>query len=170
MLSKSENEKIRGLASEVSRAAARFESRWTLAALRRVDLALHRRFVEQRNLTDEAFVTGSVEAVEEHAAAMQRGYAAAIRALEAAAEPDDAYQLGHDNRTGLTIAIGEQRAAAERVRDLHGERVVWVTADEVAGLVAGLEQFKTLAAVKRLFPGAEAVDLYEDESAKSDAA
>jgi hypothetical protein len=38
----------------VSEAATPFESRWTLAALKRVDPDIHRRLLEQRSLFDQA--------------------------------------------------------------------------------------------------------------------
>jgi hypothetical protein len=45
------------------------------------------------------------------------------------------------------------------VRELHGESVSWITPDEVAALLANVEAFKPVAAIKRLFPGAEILDL-----------
>jgi hypothetical protein len=47
-----------------------------------------------------------------------------------------------------------------RVRELHGDMVVWITPDEVATVLANLEAFKPIAAIKRLFPGAEMVDVH----------
>lgn len=154
--------------AEVSTAALAFEQRWTLAALKRVNPDLHRRLIEQRNLFDKATVTGDADEVETQGGAMCRGYAAAVKALEAAGADDDAYVLGKCARTGFTIAIGEQKAAAERVREIHGERVVWFTPNELASLVNHLEAFKPLMAIKRRFPGAEIVDRYADEPAQGD--
>jgi hypothetical protein len=71
-------------------------------------------------------------------------------------------------RSGFRVAIGQQKAAAKRVRELHGDRVVWVTPDEVAAIVANLEAFKPIAAIKRLFPGAEIVNVFPGEPAKGD--
>jgi hypothetical protein len=79
--------------------------------------------------------------MEAHAAAMCRGYAKAFQVLQAAAEPDDGYQLGQDPRTGFRVAIGHQKPAAARIRELYGEAVVWITPDEVAGIVGNLELF-----------------------------
>lgn len=155
---------------QVSDAALPLERRWTWLALRRVDGDLARRLHEQRGLFDQACVTGSDDEVATHGAAMCRGYAAAVRSLEQADEPDDAYQIGQDSLTGLKVAIGQQKAAVDRVRELHGDRVVWVTPDEVAKLMASVEQFKFVGAVKQLFPGSEIIDRYPDEPAKADAA
>lgn len=151
-----------------STSALAFERRWTLAALKRVNPDLAQRLLEQRALFDQAVVTAPAEEIELHGAAMCRGYAAAVRALEAAQEPDDAYLIGKCPRTGYTIAIGEQKAAAERVREIHGERVVWVTPDELASIMNSVEAFKPIAAIKRLFPGAEIIERYPDEPAQSD--
>ncbi len=143
---------------QVSVAAAAFESRWTWLALRRVDAELALRAHEQRGLFDQACVTGSADEIELHGAAMCRGYAAAVRALEQASVEDDAYVVGRCPRTATVVAIGHQRAAAARVRELHGEHAVWVTPDEVATLYASAEGFKMVGAVKRLWPDAELVD------------
>lgn len=159
---------VRHWLTEVSAAALPFESRWTMLALKRVDPDLARRLFEQRGLFDQACVTGSVEEVETHGAAMCRGWGAAVRTLSSSQEPDDAYMLGSDPATGLKVAIGHQRAAMDRVREVHGERVVWITPDEVAKLMASVEQFKFVGAVKQLFPGAEIIDRYPEEAAKFD--
>lgn len=153
---------------EVSTAACAMESRWTMAALKRADADLARRLFEQRGLFDRATITGDADEIETHGAAMCRGYAAAVRALEGAAAPDDAYVIGKCPRTGFTVAIGEQKAAAQRVREIHGERVVWLTPDEVASVMNSVEAFKPIAAIKRLFPGAEIIDRYSDEPAQGD--
>jgi hypothetical protein len=154
---------IANMHKKISEAAQLLEARWTMAALRRVSpgiaLALH----EQRNLYAEVCVTGRPREIVDHGEALVRGYHAAVKALEAAAEPDDAYQLGHDLVTGLKVAIGQQKAAIERVRNIHGAQVIWVTPDEVARMLAGVESFKFIGAVKRLFPGAEVIDRYPDD-------
>lgn len=154
--------------AEVSTAALALERRWTVAALKRVDKVLAGRLREQQALFDQAALLGDAEEIERQGAAMCRGYAAAVRAMEAAAEPDDSYVLGKCPRTGFTIAIGEQRGAADRVREIHGERVTWVTPNEVAAIMNSIEAFKPIAAIKRLFPGAEIVERYPDEPAQSD--
>jgi hypothetical protein len=135
-------------------------------ALKRVDPDVHRRLSEQRDLFDRALDTGSAEDIELHGAAMCRGYAKAFRVLERAAEPDDGYQLGQDPCTDFRIAIGHRKDAAQRVREVHGDAVVWITPDEVAALIAGIQAFKPIVAIKRLFPGAEILDLCPAERAK----
>jgi hypothetical protein len=52
---------------------------------------------------------------------------------------------------------------------LYGQTVVWITPDEVAAIVANLEAFKPIAAIKRLFPGAEILGVRPAISAKTDA-
>ena len=150
---------------QVGQAAETFENRWTLNALRRVNPDLHRLFNEQQDLYHEALITREDREVEEQAAAMCRGWAAVTKAMEAAAAEDDAYLLGFHDATGTRIAIGEQKHAIARVRDIHGDKVVWITPDEVAALIGGMEMLK---AVKGVFPGAEVIDLYPSEPAKED--
>lgn len=153
---------------EVSKAAVAFDRRWTMLALQRVDGDLARRVEEQRALFDKACFLGPAGLIETHGAAMCRGWMAAVRTMEAAQVEDDAYILGRDPRTGFQVAIGHQRAAADRVADIHGQAAVWITPDEVAAVLAGLEGFKALASIKRMFPGAEVVDIRPREPAKAD--
>lgn len=141
----------------VAQAALPFESRWTERALRRVDPDLFEAWTDQCSMWRQAQVTGSVEDLEEHGSATVRAYGAVVRRLEEASEPDDAYLLGFDGRTGTRVAIGDAKAAAERVRELHGEAVTWLTPDECAALLAGVDAFQKVAAIKKLWPGAEAV-------------
>lgn len=153
---------VRHWLTEVSVAALPFESRWTWLALRRTSPDLALRVHEQRGLFDQACVTGGVDDVELHGGAMCRGYAAAVRAMESAGTEDDAYQLGQDPETGCRVAIGAQKAAIDRVRELHGQDVIWITPDEVACLMASVEKFKFVGAVRQLFPGAEVVKRYAE--------
>lgn len=154
--------------SQVSQAAVAFERRWTRSLLRRVDAGLARRLAEQVSLFDQATVTGSAREVEEHGAATCRGYAAAVAVMEASHEPDDAYMLGLDSKTGFRVAIGHQKAAADRVAEVEGKRVVFVSPDEVAAVLASVEGFKAIAAIKQFFPGAEVIDQFPDQPAKGD--
>lgn len=157
---------------QVAAAAVPFESRWTMRALARVDVELHQAVEEQHQLFHEAIMGGESGQLREHGEAMCRGWAAAAARMDRAGEPDDAYFIGQDSRTGLRVAIGDQRAAATRVRDLHDERVVWLTPDEVAAMFAGLQG---VAQVKALWPDSEItevrpkrVDLYADHAARED--
>lgn len=154
--------------SEVSSAASLFERRWTRHALKRVDGVLAQRLQEQRDLFDRALATGTAAEIETQGAAMCRGYAIATKAMEASGEADDSYIIGQDSRSGFRVAIGNQKAAADRVAELEGRPVVWISADEVAAMMAGLEGFKQLAAVKQFFPGAEVVDIRPHDPAKAD--
>jgi hypothetical protein len=155
---------IRKWHAAVAEAVVPFEARWTHAALKRVDADVAQRLATQRGLFDGALVTGTAEDIEVHGAALCRGYAAAIQALERAAEPDGAYLLGQDVRTGFRVAIGQQKAAAQRVRELYGDAVVWITPDEIASILGNIEAFKPVAAIKRLFPGANLVDVRPETS------
>lgn len=159
---------VRHWLGEVSKASLPLESRWTLLALKRVDVSVAQALHEQRGMFDQACLLGSVDDVETHGAAMCRGLAVAVRTLEQASEPDDAYQLGSCPRTGFRVAIGYQKAAEARIRELHGSAVCWVSPDEVASLLSGMESFKFVSAVKNLFPGSEIIDRYPDEPAKQE--
>ena len=154
---------IAAVMRRVSDAAAPFESRWTLTALHRTDPELHDRLFDQQGLYHQALVTGEADDVEEQSAAMCRGWAAVTRVMEAASVPDDAYVLGF--HAGTRVAIGEQKHAIARVRELHGAPVIWITPDEVAALVAGLEAIKT---AKSLWPDAETIRLYPNQAAQYD--
>jgi len=126
---------------------------------------------DQISLFHEALVCGQDADVSEHGAAMCRGWAAAVAAAERAALEDDAYLLGQSG--GVMVAIGPQRAAETRVRDLHGDRAIWLTPDEVAALVAGLQCVGAVAKAKALWPGAEIISLverYADEPGAAEAA
>ena len=69
--------------------------------------------------------------------------------------------IGEDPRTGFRVVIGQQKVAARR--ELSGKAVIWITPDEVAAVLANLEAFKPIAAVKTLFPGAEILDVRRAE-------
>ena len=91
---------------------------------------------------------------------MCRGWAEIARTMEATDAEDDAYLLGLHGATGTKVAIGEQKHAIARVRDLHGDKVIWITPDEVAALVGGMELLK---AAKGVFPDAEIINTYPVE-------
>ena len=164
----SDEQVLRYWIGEVSSTAALLERRWTRAALKRVDPDIAKRLEEQRDLFDRAAVTGTVDEIERHGAALCRGYAVALKTLENAQEPDDAYLLGQDPRSGFRVAIGHQKPAAERVQEAHGRAVVWISPDEVAAILSGLEAFKALSTIKRMFPGAEVTDIRPREPAKAE--
>jgi hypothetical protein len=142
---------VLGWMAAITKAALAFEARWTLAALKRVDRDIHARLREQRNLFDQVTVTGPLHEVELHAAALVRGWQKAIRVMETADAPDDAYLVGEAD--GFKVAIGHQKAAAKGALE---RGAVWITPDEVAAILANVEAFKSITAIKRLFPGAEA--------------
>lgn len=140
----------------VSEAATKFERRWTMLALRRVDPDLATRLFEQRQLFDKQCVSGGLDGVSKQGEALLRGYAVVVRAMEAADMADDAYMVGSDP-SGLKVAIGTQRATVDRVREVHGRNTIWVTPDEVAAMLASMP-FKRIADAKRIFPGAEIIE------------
>jgi hypothetical protein len=150
----------------VSNAASIFERRWTRHALKRVDAGLAQRVEEQRSLFDAALVTGTADEIEAHGSAMCRGYAAATKTMEVSGEADDAYLIGFDSKSGMKIAIGHQKSAADRVQELHGCSVIWVSPDEIAAILAGLEGFKQISLVKQFFPGCEVIDVRPHDPAK----
>ena len=152
----------------VSEAALSFESRWTMKALKRVNPALHGAMSEQLALYHEALLTGERGEIDTHASATIRGYRAIHEAMCNSGEPDDAYMVGFDGRTGTRVAIGDQKVCVYRVRQIHGKDVVWLTPDECAALFAQCEGFKSIAAIKNMFPGAEIIDKYPGEPAKAD--
>ena len=153
-------------------AAQAFESRWTRQALRRADPELHQALEEQGSYFQQALVTGEDDAIVEHGEAMIRGWQVAVSRMASADEEDDAYLIGEDPKSGTTVAISRQRASGDRVRELHGERVIFLTPDEVAAMFAGLQ---TIATVKALWHGAEItgckpkpIERYPDEPAQEE--
>ena len=148
---------------QVSQAALMFEARWTQASLRRLDPDLAEALHDQVNIFHKACVTGTASEIEIHGEATIKGYAKAVEAMQNAHIEDDAYQLGTDLITGTKVAIGTQKAAVQRVRQIHGNDVIWLTPDEVARMLAGVESFKTIGAIKQRFPGAEVIDRYLEE-------
>lgn len=156
----------------VGEAASAFESRWTMRALKRVDADLYEAIDDQLSMFHEALLKGEDSEIREHGEAMCRGWVAAVSKMEQLNEPDDAVMLGQDSKTGMVVAIGNQKAATQRVRELHGERVVFLTPDEVASMFAGMQ---IVAKVKALWPGAEIeevrskyIERYSDEPAQEE--
>jgi len=140
----------------VAPAETAFRSRWRLGTLKRRDAGLHDMLVEQIDLYNTSLVTGSTADVQEQGSAMIRGWRAAVAALEAPLVADDAYLVGVDWNTGTRVVIAEQTASVGRVQSVKGERVVLVTPDEVARLLAGVT---ILSEVKQFFPDAEIVSV-----------
>jgi hypothetical protein len=142
---------------KVSEAARPFEGRWTEGALRRIDPALHARFKQQQELFNASLAHGSTREVGNRGAAMVRGYVAVVTAMQAAGVPDDAYQIGCEPKSGLTVAVGP-KPCCDRLQELYGDSVQWFSPDEIATIIAMDARFKQLADVKRVFPGAEIVN------------
>ena len=115
-------------------AAGMFERRWTWAALRRVDPSVASRLLMQRDLFDQAAVTGTSEEVDVHGAALCRGYATATRHLRRRASPTTPTSWVRTR----DLVHGRNRTAEGRCRravELHGKSVVWITPDEVAAVL-----------------------------------
>ncbi|MCA1452165.1 hypothetical protein I6F35_02910 [Bradyrhizobium sp. BRP22] len=138
----------------VTAAALAFEARWTRNALRRVAPDLADRLDLQTRLYQEAVEDGTAEQIETHGGGMCRGYAMCAAAMQTAGAADDAYLIGSDG--GVTVAIGDARAAVDRVKEKFGGDVVFITPDEVAALLAKLP---AVIDVKRVFSGAEISDI-----------
>ena len=150
---------LRHWLEETGRAAAAFEARWSYRTLQRVDPDIAQRLREQRGLFDTAAVTGTAAKLEEQGAALVRGYVVAAGVVEQAGASEDACLVGYDPRSGLRVAIAEQQAALARARELHGDEAITMTPDEVAAILGHLEALKPVLELKRVYPGAEVMDV-----------
>lgn len=148
--------KLQKLAASITEAATAYEARWTLAALHRVDPDIHGRLRRQIDLWQEASRHGGEDEIVAQGEALVRGYRRAVEIMVGAGAADDAYILGVDEVSGLRVAIGDQVAAADRVAALH-PGTIWLSTDEVAGLLNSLDGFAAIAAMKRAWPAAVAL-------------
>lgn len=163
------SEAVRKQFADVSAARGAYEARWSLRRLQTVDPDLHRRLVEQVDIFDRTlFHADDADEITTHGEATCRGWAAAIAAMERTGEADDAYMIGCDPRSGVKVAIGDAARGPDRVGELHGDSVTWLTPDEVATLYAATEGFKAIDAIKRRAPGAELIDRRPADPAKWD--
>lgn len=151
------SEATRKQLADVANARGAYEARWTPRRLQTVDPSLHARLNEQIDIFDRALFHGDADEIERQGEATVRGWRAATKAMEAAGQQDDAYLLGCDPKTGVKVAIGEAAQGADRVRQVYGDEVIWLTPDEVATLYAATEGFSAIDLVKRRMPGAEVV-------------
>lgn len=140
----------------VGPAESAFRSRWRLSTLARVNPELHQMLLEQIDLYNAAVVTGTDKEAQIQAEAMVRGWRAACATLEGPGLPDDAYLMGFDHNTGTRVVVSDQLASVARIQSLAGERVVMVTPDEVARMVAGMA---VIAEAKQFFPDTEVMSL-----------
>lgn len=155
------------LMAMVGQAETAFRSRWRLATLQRLDPELHQLLLEQMSLYDRALVTGTDEDAREQANAMVRGWRAAVKALESPLQTDDAYLTGWDPNTDTIVVIAECSGSGARAQVTKGRKIVVVTPDEVAKIVAGLN---IVVQAKSLFPDAEVVRFAPCASAEETAA
>lgn len=149
------------LMSMVSQAETAFRSRWRLATLARLDAELHDRLCEQIGLYDRAMITGSDAEAREQAEAMVRGWRAAVAALESPLQPDDSYLTGWDPNTNTVVVIANCSGSGARAQVAAGQKIVCVTPDEVAKIVAGLN---IIVEAKSLFPDAEVIKFTQSVS------
>lgn len=162
------SKEVRKQLGAISDVMGAFEARWTRRRLETTHPDLYSRIQKQRDLFDGALMEDETADIAAHGEATVRGWRAAIKAMEAAGEPDDAYLIGMDPRTGAKVAIGVAPQGVERVRQVYGSTVTWLTPDEVATLYAATEGFKAIDAIKRLIPGAEIIDRRPMDPAKRD--
>lgn len=148
------------LLAMVAPAETAFRSRWRLQSLQRVDPELHRLLVEQLNLYDAAMVTGSDQDAREQAEAMVRGWRAACAAMESPLQADDAYLTGYDLNTDTIVVIAKVKESGPRAERVLGRKVITITPDEVAKVIAGLN---IIAEAKSLFPDAEVIRFHETD-------
>lgn len=142
------------LMAMVGQAETAFRSRWRLATLARLDPELHGLLCEQIDLYQRSLVTGSDDEARDQAGAMVRGWRAAVAALESPLQADDAYLTGWDENTNTIVVIAECSGSGARAHVEKGQKIVVVTPDEVAKIVAGLN---IVMQAKGLFPDAEVV-------------
>jgi hypothetical protein len=140
----------------VSIAEDMFLGRWRLSSLAAVDPELYERLKEQRTLFDVALFGSEPRETQSQAEATVRGWKAACALMDGLSAPDDAFQYGTDPTTGTVVAIGIRPPSDGRLQLKKGQRVIFVTPDEVAKLVAGAG---LLASIKHAFPDAEILNV-----------
>lgn len=138
----------------VGPAETAFRSRWRLSTLLRVNADLHAAINEQIDLYNTALVTGTDAEARLQSEAMVRGWRAACAALESPLLADDAYLTGYDINTNTRVVIAEQQGSLGRVQRLNGDKVMIVTPDEVARMMAGMA---VITEAKGFFPDAEII-------------
>jgi hypothetical protein len=153
---------------KVNDAKAKFEARWMMLSLHRVDPELYKNLMDQIDIFDQETITGTAEDIEEHGEATLRGFEAATKVMEKSALDDDAYMLGQCSMTGLKIAIGSAKGSTKRVREVYGQDVVFFSPDELATMIAfrGDVERKGIVfieAVKKHWPGSELIKRYQEE-------
>lgn len=139
---------------KVNKAAAMYETRWTMDALYRAAPDLHEAIEDQQSMFHEILVTGDDNEIAEHGDAMCRGWAKAIETMEKSGIANDAYHIGQFGE--VTVAIGRQKHMPEFIREQYGEDVVWINPREVAAMYF---QIRHVNDVKRLWPDAEIVEV-----------
>jgi len=156
---------MRSWGPKVTEAACAFESRWTRHALRRYDAKLAAQFQAQLERFREAMDTGTSLEIDAEGSRLCRAYALIAAKMAAGGVADDAYLIGRDPKTKLTIAIGVHPFSARRVRELYGADVQWFSPDDLATMIAINARFKMIADVKQVFIGAEIDEVFDVDQA-----
>jgi hypothetical protein len=142
---------------KVAVAKAEFERRWSVLSLDSVDPSLAQRLREQQSLFDAACVTGSFGEIEDHGAAMVRGWAVCAEALaEDRSGHSRGFLFGGDRGGSRTkVVIRHERPPSDHwMRVMFDDNTIWLTPDEVAHLI-NLPELKLYRTLKRQFPTAD---------------
>jgi hypothetical protein len=137
----------------------RYEARWALSSLARVDKDLYDRLIDQMAKFYRAINAGKLTAIQVHSEAAVKGWEAAIRRMESSELGGSSYMIGQCRKSGKKVAIGYQKAASRQVRIDHGESVVLFSPDEIAEMLVGTREFRIVEETKKRFPGAEISDV-----------
>ena len=150
------SEKAREMIRLVAEAEDSVRARWSLAALRRVQPDYADQMGRQSERWATACVTGADRDVLAEGRSMIKGWQAIELAFQGHSTDHDAYLVGQDASTGLTVVVGDRKGseAAFKATDGADPRVIHLTPDEVATLAAAAGM---VVAVKQEFDGAEVV-------------
>lgn len=146
----------------VAPAEAAFRSRWRMSTLERVDKELHDLLCEQIDLYSTELISGATNDLREQAAAMVRGWSAAVRCMEGSGDPDDAYLTGLDWASKTRVVISSSKQSLQHVKAEDGVRLVAVSPDEVAKLLGSLG---IITLTKEHFPDAELIEIQREQAA-----
>lgn len=143
-----------------SHAAAAFEARFTMNALKCQAPELHEALEDQRGMFHESLVTGTDAEIIKQGEAMCRGWHAAIIAMEKSGIANDAIHIGEFG--GVQVAIGRQQKAPPEFREQYGDEVTWLSPREVAALY--MQVHCVAHPAKLLWPDAEIIEVRMKES------
>lgn len=121
------------LRQQVEEARVAFEAQWQPSSIAAVDNELYQRFMEQRDLWDEAYATGTHDEIETQAGGMIRAYAAVTQRLEG--HRRTAYLLGYDRERGAAVCVSAHSESVQYAQEHINGPVIWITPEAVARLV-----------------------------------